>query len=152
MADITDSKVYFITMAVDEDDAKINVSSWIEDYEGRESFGSGELAEESNENLPLCCHVSKVRGYLEKQKEIVPSAIQGLREGIKEFEALPEEEQEKRRGEEGYIHKRLGCILQEEPCEEMPFFNIEMWDWSLPAEAPEKDYRYWYAVLVDLHF
>jgi hypothetical protein len=49
----------------------------------------------------------------------------------------------------GWLHIRYGEILQEELCRDMPYFNIECWDWSVPEDRNEA--RPWFAVHVTFY-
>jgi hypothetical protein len=135
--------VNIITLAVNEEDARSNVRCWIDEYAGREFFDWGGL-EEPDEKVVL---LSEIMDRLEKEKVAVDTIIPDIEKDIKRHKENGD------KGAEGFCHKRLGAILLEDPTDDMPFFNIENWDWSLPTEIPEeREYCNWYAVMADLHF
>ena len=134
--------VYIITLAEDVEDAKSNVSSWIDEYADREFFDWGGLEEPDDVVL-----LSEIIGELEKEKEEADKRIPYYEEKIAVSKA------QKSRSMTGFYYKQLGMILCENPTDDMPFFNIEQWDWSLPTEVPKKAAGMnWYAVKADLHY
>jgi len=134
--------VDIITLAESVEDAKSNVRCWINDYADKEFFDWGDL--EDGEKVVL---LDEARDALEKQKAKVNERLQELDKGIQNYKETGD------RGAEGYLHKLYADILLENVTDEMPFFNIENWDWSLPVEVPEESKGFnWYAVRVDLHF
>ena len=134
---------YFIALAESAEDAKSNVEGWIGDHFEREFYDYGGL--EEGEGVFLVSEVVKeLNASMEyTQNEIMPEVIKDIEKYKKAGD----------RGMEGYSHVRYGNILQESFCPDMPFFNIDEWDWSIPTEVPEnaKDCQY-FAVRVDLHF
>lgn len=134
--------VNIITLAEDSEEAKSNVEAWIGEYSGREFFDWGDL-EEGEKVVPL----DEIRDELEKHKKEVIETLKELDKNIQHHKETGES------GAEGYLHRRYADIQLENTTDEMPFFNIENWDWSLPTEVPNdmKDCQ-WFAVMADLHF
>jgi len=64
------------------------------------------------------------------------------------YENYPQEGQRMIKVHYGQRLKKLGAILAEDFCEDMPWFNVFDWDWSLPIKDPEDQSR-WYAVWVE---
>jgi len=135
--------IYLITLAEDEGEATSNVSCFIDDHFEKEFYDYGGL--EEPEKVVL---LDEVRENLAKEKE------EWINEMIPKIENDMILYKEKGfRDQEGYAHKRYGDILCESFCPDMPFFNIDNWDWSLPMEIPEEaKNQKWFAVMVDLHF
>ena len=134
--------VYLITLALDAEDAKSEAEAWIGHHTLEEFFDYGSV--EEPEDIVL---VSSIRKDLEEGRAEAEERLPGIERQIGMFKASGD------RSMEGYCHKRYARILQEDPCEDMPYFNIENWDWSLPTIVPEKAKgKDWYAVRVDLHF
>jgi hypothetical protein len=131
-----------ITLAESVEDAKSNVEIWIDDNSGRELFDYGGL--EEPEKVVL---LNEVRKDLEEAKADVDKLLPIIEGDIAKYKISGD------RGWQGYYHKRLGRILSEDMTDDMPFFNITNWDWSLPTEVPDDQKGCnWYAVRVDLHF
>jgi hypothetical protein len=132
----------FITLAESVGDAKSNVNCFIDEYAGRYFFDYGGL-EEPDEPVVL---LDEIREQLEADKAEVDKLLPKIEEEIKVCKIKGHKSME------GYHHKRYGRILDEDLTSDMPFFNIENWDWSLPVEVPEEsESNNWYAVRVDLH-
>jgi len=136
---------YFLTLAEDVDDAKSNVESFIEDRFEKEFFDYGGLEESEKE---IAFPLSEVLDRLKKsmdytEKEILPE----VENDIEEYKKTGN------RTMLGYSHVRYGHILMESLCADMPFFNINCWDWTIPTKVPEEAKGCeWYAVMVDLHY
>jgi len=138
---------YMITLAESAEDAKSTVEDWIEEHFEREFYDYGGL--EKGEEVVL---LSEIRERLEAEKaEEVNRLIPEIENEIQKWK------ESGNRSMEGYSYVRYGNVLQESFCPDMPFFNINDWDWSLPEFVPkdcgdpESQYD-WYAVKVDLHF
>jgi len=134
---------YFIALAENAEDAKSNVKGFIEDHYEREFYDYGGL--EEGEGVFL---VGDVVEELKKLRECTENdLLEAVKNDIERYKASGN------RTMEGYAHKRYGEILMESFCPDMPFFNIDKWDWSIPTEVPDnaKDCQY-FAVRVDLHF
>jgi hypothetical protein len=57
------------------------------------------------------------------------------------------------RDTEGYSHIRYGNILRENFCFDMPYFNVENGDWSVPNKVSAQDTGVnWYAVMVNFNY
>ena len=136
--------VYIITLAADAEDAKSEVESWLDDYANREFFDYGSI--EEPEKVVL---LSEIRKELEEKKAEAESALPSIEIEIQRYK------ESGNRRMEGFSHKRYGAVLDEDLCSDMPFFNIENWDWSIPTEIPtlngDTEGMEWYAVMVDLH-
>ena len=133
--------VYLITLATDTEDARLEAETWIGHHNG-EFFDYGSVEDPGRVVL-----VSSIRKELEEGRAEAEKRLPVIERQIGMFKASGD------RDMEGYCHKRYARILQEDTCEDMPYFNIENWDWSLPTEVPEKaNGRDWYAVWVDLHY
>jgi len=131
-----------ITLAEDAEDAKSTVSGWIDDHFEKEFYDYGGL--EEGEGVAL---VSDVVKELEEAKKYPEQQLIEIQKDIEKYKEAGN------RGMEGFSHIRYGNILQESFCSDMPFFNIENWDWSIPTEVPENSEGcQWFAVRVDLHF
>jgi len=133
---------YMITLAEDAEDAKSNVRCWIEDRFEKEFFDYGGL--EDGEEVVL---LSEIRESLEITK------VRVTEERLAEIEKDIQKWKDINRAMLGFSYVRYGNVFQEGFCSDMPFFNIEDWDWSLPTDAPKKAGKSeWYAVRVDLHY
>ena len=133
--------VYMITLAEDAQNAASEVESWLDHYANREFFDSGEL--EEPEEIVL---VSEILKELEDKKANVEKLLSVIADDIKKYR------ENNNRSMEGYSYKRYGRILDEDPCPDMPFFNISNWDWSTPTEAPDNSTGMtWYAVMAKLY-
>ena len=137
---------YFLTLAEDADEAKSNVESFIEDRFEKEFFDYGGL--EETEESKLVSSVNDVCIDLRESKFFTENdLLESIRKEIEQWKASGN------RTMEGYAHKRYGEILMESFCADMPFFNIENWDWSIPTKVPEEaEGCQWFAVKVDLHY
>lgn len=138
--------VYIITLAENAETAKSSVRSWLDDYADREFFDYGGL--EEPEKVVL---VSEARDDLEAAKAETERLLPIIENDISEYKKLGN------RGMEGYSHVRYGNILNQSCTSDMPFFNMEDWDWSIPEKIPcfegkELEGMNWYAVMADLHF
>jgi hypothetical protein len=137
----------FITLAENEEDAKSNVCYWIDDYANKEFFDYGGLEsseEYAGEEVVL---LDEIRERLAEDKAEVDNLLPLIEHDIQTYKEAGN------RKWLGFCHKRYGRILDEDLTSDMPFFNIENWDWSLPVEVPEEaKSNNWYAVRVDLHF
>jgi hypothetical protein len=119
--------VNFITLAENEGDAKSNVRCFIDDYASREFFDYGGLVEPEEVVL-----LNEIRERLAEDKAEVDNLLPVIEHDIQTYKEAGN------RGWQGFCHKRYGEILSEGLTSDMPFFNIEDWDWSLPTEVPEK--------------
>jgi len=134
---------YMIALAEDTEDAKSNVRGFIDDYYAREFYDYGGL--EEGEEVVL---LSEIRESLEatKAKETADRLAE-IENEIKNWKAMDN------RSMLGFSYVRYGKVLQESFCQDMPLFNIDNWDWSLPTKVPEEANNCnWYAVRADLHY
>ena len=134
--------VNFITLAENAEEAKSNVESWIGEHSNGEYFDYGGL--EDPEEVVL---LNEIREKLKVAKDETQKLLPVIDADIERYKKSGS------RFLEGCNYMRYGRILLEYPSDDMPFFNIENYDWSLPTEVPN-DYEGcdWYAVMVDLHF
>jgi hypothetical protein len=132
-----------VTLAEDAENAKSKIEGWIEDYAGREFFDSGKVSESKAVLL------SEIQSELEEGKLEVNRLLPIIENDIAGYKTSGT------RGMEGYCHKRYGRILDEDLCSDMPFFNQEYWDWSIPTEVPKFEGKtldmQWFAVMASLH-
>jgi single-stranded DNA-specific DHH superfamily exonuclease len=133
---------YFITSAENEEEAKSNVESWIDDHAESEFFDYGMIDEESEKQVVL---LDEIREQLRKERiRIFTRVLPTIKNKIYKCE------KNKLLYEEGYHHKRYGRILCENLSEYGKYFNIDSQDWKLPTDDHEN--CEWYAVFVDLHY
>jgi len=134
--------VNLIVLAESIDDAKTEVESWIEEHSGREFYDYGGLKEPEEAVL-----LNEISESMEEAKAEMENLLPIIEADIEQYKKSGN------RFGEGYGHKRYGSILTEDFTEDMPFFNIENWNWSLPTEIPEdREGCNWYAVMADFHF
>jgi len=134
---------YMITLAENAEDAKSNVRCWIEDRFEKEFFDYGGL--EDGEEVVL---LSEIRESLEETKATeTADRLSEIESQIKNWKEM------ENKSMLGFSYVRYGNVLQESFCSDMPLFNIEDWDWSIPTEVPEEaKNNNWYAVRADLHY
>ena len=134
---------YIIVLAEDDDNAKTEVSTWLDDYANREFFDYGRLDEPEQVSL-----LKDIAYELERYRtNIFQRKLPAIMMEIEQSKAIGD------RSAEGCHHIRYGRILCEQCCDEMPFFNITNNDWSIPNAVPEDSAgKYWHAVMVDLHY
>jgi hypothetical protein len=131
---------YLVTFAENEEDAKLKTESWLDEYAGKEFFEYGVIDEESEKQV---VSLDEIREQLEAEKAELEKKLPEIEEEIRKCK------ESGNKSMEGDYHKRYGFILCEELTEDMPYFNIDLWDWSLPDE--KKDNGKWYAVLADFN-
>jgi len=130
---------YILIEAENEDGAKMYAERFLDEYAGREFFDGGCInTETAGSVVPL----SQVKDELEKDKrEIFTVTLPEIEKEIADYK------EHGVRMQEGWAHIRYGEILSECVCSDMPFFNPDYGDWTIPEDADR-----WYAVLVDLHY
>jgi hypothetical protein len=135
--------VYIFTLAEDDEDAKSKVSSWLDDYADREFYDYAGREEPEKSMLLKEVPASELEDALYETERLLP-IIEG---------DIAQHKASGNRGMEGYSHIRYGHILNQSLCSDMPYFNMENWDWSVPDKVPETAVGSdWYAVKADLHF
>jgi hypothetical protein len=135
--------VYIFTLAENAEDAKSKVSSWLEDYADREFYDYAGLEEPEKAMLLKDVPASELEDARYATERLLP-IIEG---DIAQYKASGN------LGMEGYSHIRYGHILNENLCPDMPYFNMENWDWSIPDKVPETATGSdWYAARVDFHY
>jgi len=132
-----------IALAQNADDAKQIIENWIEERGDREFFEFGGLDESASP-----CLLSEIRDELAGyKKEVFDKRLSEYKGKLRDYEKL------RNAKEQGYYHHKIGDILGEFFCAEMPFFNTEDWNWSLPQEVPpEAEGKDYYAVKCDFRF
>jgi len=133
-------QVYFITFAASPEDATEIVESFVEERAEREFFEFAELAQPEK-----CILLDEIREDLQNDLETLLNEI------------VPKIENDiilyKENGNrlmEGNAHIRLGNIMSEHLCEDMPFYNIDEDNWNLSPVIKRLEDQQWYAVLVEL--
>lgn len=135
--------VYIFTLAENAEDAKSNVRYWLDDYAGREFYDYAGL--EEPEISMLLKDVPA--GELEESLCETERLFQIIERDIAQYKASGN------RDMEGFSHIRYGRILSQSFCDDMPYFNMEYWDWSVPDKVPETATGCeWYAVRADFHY
>jgi hypothetical protein len=128
------------TSAPDKDTAICRVESWLEDCSEREFFDGAEVLED---DVVLASSLSPV--YFAKGRKETDGALRRRRE-----DAVRSAERGDKSGEgRALIH--AGNILCESLCYDMPWFNMEYWDWTVPDDASREQGKDWYAVMVNFH-
>jgi hypothetical protein len=119
--------VYIITLAKDAEDAKSKVSCWLDEYAEREFYDYAGIDEPETSLLLKDVPTGELEDARYESERLLP-IIEG---DIAQYKATGS------RGMEGYSHIRYGHILNENLCSDMPYFNMENWDWSVPDKVPE---------------
>jgi len=138
--------VYLIVLADSAEEARGEAESWLDEYNGREYYDSFRV-EEDCESAPL----SEIRGKLEALVKDHNGRI------IPELEKEIEDCRKYGYGKDllGNAYVRLGDVLREGFCSDMPVYNMENFDWSVPAEDAGVERKAggveWYAVKVEIH-
>jgi hypothetical protein len=135
--------VYVFTVARDEDDAARRVENRLEDFCGREFFDGFEVRKDSVVSV-----WSLVPEYVTARLKALDVLLRRRR---KEAAGLAESGD---KFQEGHALNRVGDILCEQMCEDMPWFNMEDWNWEIPgpvdiSKNPGED---WYAVMTDFRY
>jgi hypothetical protein len=135
--------VYVFTLAEDFEDAEGRVHRWVDECDGKEFFDYAEIecpgASVLLEEIPVH-ELRDVWGGTAQRLSMVEAEIARCKASGD-------------RKKEGLLHFRYGDILMENPCSDMPFFNMEDWDWSVPNKVPGASAgKKWYAVKVDFHY
>jgi hypothetical protein len=135
--------VYVFTLAENTEDAKSNVRCWLDEYAEREFYDYAVLSKPETAMLVKDVpteELENARNETERQLPIIEGDIAKYKASCA-------------RGMEGYSHFRYGHILNENLCSDMPYFNMEHWDWSVPNKAHDVAIDSdWYAVMVDFHY
>jgi hypothetical protein len=135
-------QAYVFTLAESFDDADGRVHSWIDECDGREFFDYAELVCPGASVLLEEIPVNELRGAWDETEQ----RLSTIAAEISQSKASGD------RKKEGFLHFRYGNILMENPCSDMPFFNMEDWDWSVPNKVPRASAgKKWYAVKVDFY-
>jgi hypothetical protein len=110
---------YVFTRAEDGRDARESVESWLDEYLGREFYDGFEVGSAQRR--------SEMRDkYIDRRYADVSYLLDRKREEADKAKLT------KDRQGEGWAHHTVANILLERLCPEMPWFNKEAWDWSLP--------------------
>ena len=132
---------YYVKSA---DRAKEDVEHDLKNWQGREFYSDFTVGKA----LPYEDLSSDVIEYLRNEHEARRNLL--AKELYSAFyEDYPQESQRMIKIHYGQRLKKLGAILAENFCEDMPWFNT--FDWSLPAKDPDDNCR-WYAVWVDFYW
>jgi len=132
--------VFLLTLAENEKEALSKARNWIDNNAGKEFFDYGELVSDE------AVLVDTIKEELKAKKEKALNELSFIEQDISMYI-----KQGDRKGE-GWSHVRYGKILLEHPTSDMPFYNIEECDWSIPTVTwTDTDVGNWYAVNVDLH-
>lgn len=136
--------VYIFTQALSTEEAKSNVRCYLDDYCGdHEPFDYGGIEEYEYEKRKTAL-VSDIAGEL---PALLEYAEQYLEQSLKQFD---EYRTSGDRGAMGYQASIIHDIAGEHFCSDMPYFNMETEDWTVPTEKSGVNGD-WYAVPVDLH-
>jgi hypothetical protein len=134
---------YIFTLAENDEDAKSNVRSWLDDYAGREFYDYAGLDEPETALLVKDIPATELEEAREETERLLPV----IKNDIDLWE------KEGNHSMEGYCHCRYGRILGEYLCSEMPYYNMDTGDWSIPDKVPdEAKGMNWYAVRANFHF
>jgi len=139
--------VYIFTLAESAEEAESNVRCYLDDYCGEHApFDYGGIEEyeyEKRETKP----VSEIAADLPEQLKTADDCLQQSLKRFDEYRA---------RGDKGamaYQASVIHDIAGEHFCSDMPYFNMETEDWTVPTEKSGADGDGdWYAVRVDLHY
>jgi hypothetical protein len=133
---------YVFTLADNAEDAKWKVERWMEENEGNEFYDFADFEDPSTPLLIGDVPVHELKEAWERVEKQLP-IIEG---DIARYKASGD------RLMEGYSHIRYGNILNENLCSDMPYFNMEDWDWSVPNKTIGREGSLWYAVEVVFHY
>jgi hypothetical protein len=136
--------VYLFTLAENKEDARSNVRCWLDDYCEREFYDYAGL-DDRNIAKPLSAIPrEEFDSALDDTMRFLPIIENDIRQ-YKESGSM---------GMEGYAHKRYGEILMESLTADMPYFNMEYWDWEVPKGVPKEagEGVEWWAVMADFHY
>jgi hypothetical protein len=126
--------------ADDKKDAAYAVESRLADWMGREFYYDGYLVRDDNVTLLTeLAKTDRLLGYTRTQ-----SKIQLLRE-----EAVREQRLQNALGEARAL-RRASDLLFENMCIDMPWYNIDYGDFTVPSEPPKSGK--WWAVMVDFYY
>jgi hypothetical protein len=128
------------TCAEDKEDARDSVESWLDEYLGREFYDGYRIGE--------TVHRSEIHhSYFDKEWTRVEDMLDRQREEAEKYR------RGKDRQGEGQAHHIAANILLERLCPEMPWFNRDTWDWSLPDKDGELEGEQdnWWAIEVTFH-
>jgi hypothetical protein len=136
--------VYIFTLAESKEDARSNVQCWLDDYAEREFYDYAGI-DEQNITMPLSeIPKENLDAVLAETTRFLPI----IENDIEQYKKSGNKEME------GYSHKRYGQILMESLSADMPYFNMETWDWQIPTEIPKEagEHYSWWAVMTDFHY
>jgi hypothetical protein len=136
---------YLFIPAGDKREAVEEIDSRLNDWLGKEFYDGYEIVQ--SETKP----VSEIpAGYFDKELCRTEDVLQSKRD---------EAERERRQGfreDEGHALRTVSDILCESFCQEMPWFNVDMWDWRVPYNhacdvVSLGDNETWWAVMVKFY-
>ena len=135
--------IYVFISASDKDAAVSRVQSFLEESCGREFFDGFEAVED---DVILASGLTP--DYIRKGDEAAADLLQHHRKRAAECAEAGDKHGE------GYALMSAGEILAEHLCSDMPWFNLDYWDWTVPCEshAPAEPGHNWYAVMVEFHY
>jgi hypothetical protein len=135
--------IYVLTLAENEEDAISNARICIEDEVGEKQwFDYGDVDIGNGRKVLL---LSEVRAELVEAMEYPEAELKKALDNFDKYRANGET------GAMGYQAWRIHEICSQIFCEIMPFWNMEIGDWTMPEDNPD-DGTNWYAVPVDLHY
>jgi hypothetical protein len=132
-------QAYVFTLAENAENAKLRVSFWMAESARREFYNSASLEESG---VPVLLEEVPVWELGDAQL-LSKQRLRVVEEGLARYKATGDSVME------GFFLIRHQNILSESFCFDMPYFNLEDGNWSVPSKVPGgvvgKD---WYAVKV----